>query len=104
MSKKYFNLQRALPSSQLRQQLEQNSEVVELQRRVTDLQEKLREQKQRVKEYEETLRGAGGGAGKSGETTSVEASAQIDSKVRRIRRYQCVLFVIQCQFTLYMYM
>ena len=93
----YFNLQCTLSFSQLRQQLEQNSEVVELQRRVTDLQEKLREQKQRMKEHEEALRGAGG-AGKSGET-SVEASAQIDSKVRRIRRHQCVLFVIQCQFT-----
>ena len=65
---------------------------------MTDLQEKLRDQKQRVKQYEEALRGAGG-AGKSGET-SVEAGAQIDSKVRRIRRHQCVLFVIQYQFTL----
>ena len=47
---------------------------------MTDLQQKLREQKQRTREHEEALRGAGWG-GKSGETSSVEASAQIDSKV-----------------------
>ena len=76
-----FNL---LYHPQLRQQLEENSE---LRRRVADLQEKLREQKQRTREHEEALRSAGG-AGKSGETPSVEASAQIDSKVNQ---KECVL-------------
>ena len=60
---------------------------MELRRRVADLQEKLREQKQRTREHEEALRSAGG-AGKSGETPSVEASAQIDSKVDQ---KECVL-------------
>ena len=87
-----FNL---LYHHQLRQQLEENSEVVELQRRVADLQEKLREQKQRTREHEEALRSAGG-AGKSGETPSVEASAQIDSKVGSV----CPCLSSNNQFTL----
>ena len=56
---------------------------------MADLQEKLREQKQRTREHEEALRSAGG-AGKSGETPSVEASAQIDSKVDQKKLCPCL--------------
>lgn len=72
-------------TTQLHHQLEQNGDVGELQGRVRDLQDKLRKQKQQTREYEEALRHGGGAARKPGETQSaVEASSQIDSKVRPV--------------------
>jgi len=74
-----------MPTTQLHHQLEQNGDIGELQGRVRDLQDKLRKQKQQTREYEEALRHGGGAARKPGETQSaVEASSQIDSKVRPV--------------------
>ena len=71
--------------TQLHHQLQQSGDVGELQRRVRDLQDKLHRQKQQTRECEEALRQGGGAARKPGEAQlAVEASSQVDSKVRSL--------------------
>ena len=53
-----------------------------------------------MREHEEALRSAGG-AGKSGETPSVEASAQIDSKVDQKKLCPCLSSNVSSHFYMY---